>query len=188
MMENTCTRLGDTRIIYINGQIDDNMAFIFNTLLLRMEQESREEISVYINSPGGSITAGYSMIDTMNLIRPDVSTICVGAAYSMAALLLMSGTKGKRRILPHSTVLIHQSSMSMPDNLMKASDVEHMAREGLRTRQSIYQTIHECTGQPPEQIAVDCEKESVMNAQETLNYHIVDEIVSSHKKKVHSDG
>ena len=178
---NSVYRIEDKRIIYINGPITDEMSLPFNMMLLSMEAESPDEdISIYINSPGGSISAGLSMIDTMNLISPDVSTIAVGMAASMGAIILMSGEKGKRKILPHSKVMIHQPLQGFGSGMIKASDLENMTSNLLRTRDEVYALINECTGQSLERIASDCSKDFEMNAREALEYGIVDEIVSRH--------
>ncbi len=179
---NTIMRIKDTKIIYINGEITDDVACIFNTTLLSMEYEDpNEDVTVYINSPGGSVTAGLSMIDTMNLISCDVRTVCTGLAASMGAMLLMAGTKGKRRILPHSKVLIHQPLGNFGQGFRQATDVEIAARELTRTKEEIYQLIMECTGQSLDRISRDCERDYILNAQEALDYNIVDEIIKNHK-------
>lgn len=176
-------RLEDTRIIYINGPIDNNMAYHFNTTLLKLENEnSSEDITVYINSPGGSVTDGLAMIDTMNLISCDVSTVCVGMAASMGAMLLMSGTKGKRKILPHSEVLIHQPLRRFGDDYKQASDIEIVAKDIIRSKKRLYDIIHETTGQPYEKIERDCDRDYTLFADEALEYGIVDEIIRSHKR------
>ena len=181
---NDVFRLENERIIYINGPVTDAMSLEFNMMLLSMEAESpNEDISIYINSPGGSITAGLSMVDTMNLITPDVSTIAVGLAASMGAIILMSGEKGKRKILPHSKVLIHQPLQGFGSGMIKASDLENVTANLLRTRDEIYALIKECTGQPLERIASDCNKDFEMDAKEALEYGIVDEIVSRHSER-----
>ncbi len=174
--------LEGTRIIYINGAVTDNMAYYFNTMLLKLEHENSEaDITVYINSPGGSVSAGLSMIDTMNLISCDVSTVCVGMAASMGAMLLMCGQKGKRKILPHSKVLIHQPLRNLGDSTLQASDIEIVAKETLRTRDVLYTIIHETTGQPYSKIEKDCDRDYTLSAQEALEYGLVDEILTSHK-------
>ena len=178
---NDVFRIENERIIYINGPVTDAMSLEFNMMLLSMEAESpNEDISIYINSPGGSITAGLSMVDTMNLITPDVSTIAVGLAASMGAIILMSGEKGKRKILPHSKVMIHQPLQGFGSGMIKASDLENMTSNLLRTRDEVFTLINECTGQSLERIASDCSKDFEMNAREALEYGIVDEIVSRH--------
>ena len=174
--------LEGTRIIYINGGVDDQMAYFFNTTLLRLEREdSNADIVVYINSPGGSVTAGLAMIDTMNLISCDVSTICVGMAASMGAMLLMSGQKGKRKILPHSKVLIHQPLRSFGEAFMQATEIEIASNEIIKTRETLYSLIHDATGQDLDKIAQDCERDYTLNAKEAVDYGIVDEIITSHK-------
>ena len=174
--------LEGTRIIYINGAIDDNVAYHFNTALLKLEHESgSEDIVVYINSPGGSVSAGLSMIDTMNLVSCDVSTVCVGMAASMGAMLLMSGEKGKRKILPHSQVLIHQPLQNLGDSFRQASDLEIAAKEAIRTKETLYSIIEQATGQPYSKIEKDCDRDYTLSAQEALEYGLVDEIIRSHK-------
>lgn len=177
------SRLEGTRIIYINGVVTDEMAYHFNTLLLQLEHESGiEDIVVYINSPGGSVTAGLSMVDTMNLVSCDVSTVCVGLAASMGAIILTSGMKGKRKILPHSKVLIHQPLQNLGDSYRQATDLEILAKEAIRTRQMLYTLLMETTGQPFSKIERDCDRDYTLSAQEALEYGLVDEIVRSHKQ------
>ena len=174
--------LEGTRIIYINVPIDDNVAYHFNTTLLKLEQEdATKDIVVYINSPGGSVIAGLSMIDTMNLVSCDVSTVCVGMAASMGAMILMSGEKGKRKILPHSQVLIHQPLQNLGDSFRQASDIEIVAKEASRTKETLYTIIRDVTGQPYEKIEKDCDRDYTLSAKEALEYGLVDEIVKSHK-------
>lgn len=181
--ESSFAILEGTRIIYINGAITDEMAFHFNTTILKLEQESPyEDITVYINSPGGSVYAGLSMIDTMNLVSCDVSTVCVGLAASMGAMLLMCGSKGKRKILKHSQVLIHQPLQNLGNSFRQASDIEIAAKEAGRTKATLYQLIQETTGQPYERVERDCDRDYTLSAVEAVEYGIVDEIVQSHKK------
>lgn len=175
--------LEGTRIIYVNGAIDDNVAFHFNTTLLRLEHNSSsEDIEIYINSPGGSVTAGLSMIDTMNLISCDVSTICVGVAASMGAMLLMSGTKGKRKILPHSSVLLHQPLQNLGNTYRQATDIELVAKEAKRTKEMLYTIIKDVTDQPYEKIEKDCDRDYTLSASEALEYGLVDEVIKTHKR------
>ena len=175
--------LEGTRIIYINGPIDDNVAYYFNTTLLKLEHEnSKADIKVYINSPGGSVTAGLSMIDTMHLISCDVSTVCVGMAASMGAMLLMSGQKGKRKILPHSLVLIHQPLQNLGNSFRQVADLEILAKEACRTKDTLYNMIVEATGQSYEKVSKDCDRDYTLTAQAALEYGIVDEILKSHVK------
>ncbi|MBQ5825825.1 MAG: ATP-dependent Clp protease proteolytic subunit [Clostridia bacterium] len=174
--------LEGTRTIYINGEITSNMAFHFNTTLLKLEQEdSGADVVVYINSPGGSVVAGLSMIDTMNLISCDVSTVCVGMAASMGAMILMSGEKGKRKILPHSKVMLHQPLSNLGDSYRQASDLAIAAKEVCRTKETLYTIISEATNQPYEKIERDCDRDYTLSAGEALEYGLVDEIVKSHK-------
>lgn len=121
------------------------------------------------------------MIDTMNLISCDVSTICVGMAASMGAMLLMSGEKGKRKILPHSKVLIHQPLQNLGDSFRQAADLEIVAKEAIRTKETLYTLIKEATGQPYSKIEKDCDRDYTLSAQEALEYGIVDEIIRTHK-------
>ena len=175
--------LEGTRIIYINGEVTGNMAFHFNTMLLKLESESPdEEIVVYINSPGGDVIAGLSMIDTMNLVSCDVSTVCVGQAASMGAMLLCSGTKGKRKILPHSRVLIHQPSQNLGNTYRQSTDLEIAAKEAVRIRTILYEILSETTGQSYDKIEKDCDRDYTLYADEAVEYGVVDEIISSHKR------
>lgn len=173
-------RLDKARILYLNGEINSNIAYHFNTALLEYEHENSRDITVYINSPGGSVIDGLSMIDTMNLISCDVSTVCVGMAASMGAMILMSGQKGKRKILPHSEVLIHQT-LSTLSGTLQTTDLKNLADHAVRIRNTLYEIIRECTGQELSKIQSDCERDYVLNAQEALAYGIVDEIIVSHK-------
>lgn len=176
-------RIQGTRVLYINDAITSDMAFHFNTTLLQLEHEnSKEDITVYINSPGGSVIDGLSMIDTMNLVSCDVSTICVGQAASMGAMILMSGQKGKRKMLSHSEVLIHQT-MAVLQGRLQTSDLKILADDAVRTRETLYKIICDTTGQPFEKVERDCERDYTMTAEEALKYGIVDEIVTSHKEK-----
>ena len=182
MKQSGVFQLEGTRIIYLNGSVTDEMAFWFNTLLLQLEaKDANEDIVVYINSPGGSVSAGLSMIDTMNLISCDVSTVCVGMAASMGAMLLLSGEKGKRKILPHSRVLIHQPLLMGGPERQQASDVKITAENILRLRDTLYEIMAEATGQSIERIEKDCDRDYTLFAEEALEYGLVDEIVKSHK-------
>lgn len=177
-MMNSVFRIDRERIIYINGEVTDEMSVAFNIMLLSMEAESpKEDICVYINSPGGSVQAGLAMVDTMNLISSDVSTVAVGMAASMGAIILMNGAKGKRRILPHSKVLIHQPLGGI-SGMIKANDLENTANNIIRTRDELYEIIRDCSGQDIKKIAEDCNKDFVLNAKEALDYGIVDEIIN----------
>ncbi len=175
--------LSSTRTIYLNGEVNDSMAYWFNVTLLMLEgKDEKADITVYINSPGGSVSDGLAMIDTMNLISCDVSTVCVGMAASMGAMILLSGTKGKRKILPHSKVLIHQPLGGMGQGVHQATDIKITADSILKTRDTLYSMISDATGQPFEKIALDCERDYTLDAQEALAYGLVDDIVESHKR------
>lgn len=166
------------RIIYVNDQITDKAAALFNLAILRMEQnDSKADIKVYINSPGGSVSAGLSMIDTMNMVSCDIRTVCVGRAASMGAMILMNGTKGKRQILPHAYVLIHQP---LGGTEGQARDIEIYAAEIKRQKEVLFSMICETTGQEMEKVARDCDRNYTMSAEDALKYGIVDKILSSH--------
>ncbi|PID30275.1 MAG: ATP-dependent Clp endopeptidase, proteolytic subunit ClpP [Candidatus Cloacimonadota bacterium] len=162
------------RIIFINGEIEDNMASLVVAQLLYLEAEDPEkDISLYINSPGGVVTAGMAIFDTMNYIKPDVSTICIGQAASMGALLLTAGAKGKRIALPNSRVMIHQPLGGAQG---QASDIKIAAEEILKTRDILNKIISETTGQTIDKVEVDTDRNYFMNAKEALDYGIVDKI------------
>lgn len=170
--------LREERVIYVNGPITDNLAALFNISILEMEQEDpASDIKVYINSPGGSVTAGMSMVDTINMVSCDVSTICVGMAASMAAVLLMAGEKGKRLILPHSYVLIHQP---LGGTSGQAKDIEIYASEIRRQKEVLYTFISDSTSQDISRVEADCDRNYTMSAKEALDYGIVDRILTRH--------
>jgi len=175
------SRLLKDNIIFIGTPIDDNVANLVTAQLLFLEAEDPEkDISLYINSPGGSITAGLAIYDTMQFIRPDVTTICVGQAASMGALLLTAGTKGKRFALPNSRILIHQPSIS--GGLSgQASDIDIHAREILRMRDICNQILARHTGQPLEKIEHDVDRDYIMTAEESKQYGIVDQVIVRHE-------
>ncbi len=174
--------LNEQRIIYINDAITSKLAVGFNLSILQMEKEDSEsDITVYINSPGGDVTAGLSIIDTMSTISCDVRTICVGMAASMGALILMCGTKGKREILPHSYVLIHQILAGLGNGLMQASDIEIFSATLTKRKQALSKLIAEHTGQSLEKVIQDCERDYTLSSHEALAYGIVDKIIEKHK-------
>jgi len=175
------SRLLKDNIIFIGTPIDDGVANLVTAQLLFLEAEDPEkDISLYINSPGGSITAGMAIYDTMQFIRPDVTTICIGQAASMAAVLLASGAPGKRFVLPNSRVLIHQPSIS--GGLSgQASDIEIHAREILRMRESLNQILAGHTKQDVKRIEKDVERDFIMDAIQAKEYGIVDDIIYKHK-------
>ena len=174
------SRLLKDNIIFIGTPIDDNVANVVTAQLLFLEaSDSERDISLYINSPGGSITAGMAIYDTMQFIRPDVTTICIGQAASMAALLLSAGSKGKRFALPNSRILIHQPSLGGLSG--QATDIDIQAREILRMREITNQLLARHTDQPLDKIERDVERDFIMNATQAKDYGIIDEIIFKHR-------
>jgi len=174
------SRLLKDNIIFIGTGIDDNVANLVTAQLLFLEAEDPErDVSLYINSPGGVVTAGMAIYDTIQFIRPDVATICIGQAASVAALLLASGTPGKRFALPNSRLLIHQPTMGGLSG--QATDIDIHAREILRIRASLNEIMAKHTGQPIEKIERDVERDFWMSAQQAREYGIIDEIIYKHK-------
>lgn len=173
------SRLLRDNIIFIGTPIDDNVANLVTAQLLFLEAEDPDkDVSLYINSPGGSITAGMAIYDTMQFIRPDVATICIGQAASMAAILLAAGTPGKRYALPNARVLIHQPSGGASG---QATDIDIQAREILRIRASMNEIMAKHTNQPIEKIERDMERDFWMSAQQAHEYGVIDEIIYKHK-------
>ena len=169
------SRLLRERVVFLTGQVEDHMANLIVAQLLFLEAENPEkDISLYINSPGGSVSAGMAMYDTMNFIQPDVSTICLGGAYSMGSFLLAAGAKGKRYALANSRVMIHQPSGGAQG---QASDIEINAREILKIRARLNKILAERTGQPIEKIALDMERDYWLDAHEAKAYGLVDEVL-----------
>lgn len=173
------SRLLKERIVFIGGPIDDNMANLVIAQLLFLQSEDPEkDIYVYINSPGGVVYSGLAIYDTMQHIKPNVSTICIGIAASMAALLLSAGTKGKRFALPHSRVMIHQPHGGAEG---QAVDIEIRAREILKLREIGNQILVKHTGQPLERIERDVDRDFWMSAEEAKSYGIIDDIFRNQK-------
>jgi len=173
------SRLLNERIIFLGGPIDDNVANVVIAQLLFLDHEdSKKDISLYINSPGGSVTAGLAIIDTMNFVKSDVSTICVGIAASMGALILASGKKGKRFSLPNSEVMIHQV---MGGTEGQASDIAINAKHILRTKDILNKILAECTNKKIDQVEKDSDRDYWMTADEAKKYNIVDEIIIKQK-------
>jgi ATP-dependent Clp protease protease subunit len=169
------SRLLKDNIVFIGTPIDDNLANLVIAQLLFLEAENPEkDISLYINSPGGSITSGMAIYDTMQFIRPDVSTICIGQAASMAAVLLAAGAHGKRFTLPNSRVIIHQPMGGFSG---QASDIDIQAREILRMRSRLNDILVKHSGQPLEKIEKDTDRDSIMTAEESLDYGLVDHVI-----------
>src|SRR5579864_8381309 len=174
------SRLLRDNIIFIGTPIDDNVANVVTAQLLFLEAEdATKDVYLYINSPGGSITAGMAIYDTMQFIRPDVSTICIGQAASMAALLLCAGAAGKRFSLPNTRVLIHQPFLGGLSG--QATDIDIQAKEILRMREITNQLLAKHTGKSLEKVSKDVERDYIMNAEQAKEYGIVDEIISKHK-------
>ena len=170
------SRLLKERVIFIVGGIEDHMANLVVAQLLFLESENPDkDIHLYINSPGGVITAGMSIYDTMKFIKPDVSTMCIGQAASMGAFLLSAGAKGKRFALPNARVMIHQPSGGAQG---QASDIEIQAREILYLREKLNKLMSEHTGQPLEKIERDVERDYFMNAEQAKDYGLIDQILS----------
>ncbi|HIT04768.1 MAG TPA: ATP-dependent Clp endopeptidase proteolytic subunit ClpP [Candidatus Caccocola faecipullorum] len=169
------SRLLKDRIIFLGTAIDDTVANLVVAQLLFLESEDPDkDISIYINSPGGSVTAGLAIYDTMQYIKPDVSTICIGMAASMGAVLLTAGARGKRIALPNSRIMIHQPMGGMQG---QASDIEIHAKEILKTRAKLNEILAKHTGQPLERIEADTDRDFYMSAEEAQQYGIVDKII-----------
>ena len=174
------SRLLKDRIIFLTDEITDQVANSVIAQLLFPEMDNPDaDISLYINSPGGSVTAGMAIYDTMNYIKCDVRTVCVGMAASMGAFLLMAGAKGKRLALPNSEVMIHQPLGGASG---QATDVEIRAKWLMRTKDKMIRMMSEMTEQPEEKVRQDCERDYFMTAEEALDYHIIDQIYYPRKK------
>ena len=170
------SRLLKERVIFLVGEVNDQTANLVVAQLLFLESENPEkDISFYINSPGGSVTAGMAIYDTMNFIKPDVSTLCCGFAASMGAFLLAAGAKGKRFSLPNSKVMIHQV---LGGARGQATDIEIHARDILRTKDQMNRILAERTGQPLEKIQRDTERDYFLTADEAKDYGLIDEVIS----------
>jgi len=170
------SRLLKERVIFLVGQVEDHMANLVVAQLLFLESENPDkDIHLYINSPGGSVTAGMSIYDTMQFIKPDVSTMCIGQAASMGALLLAGGATGKRYCLPHSRVMIHQPLGGFQG---QASDIEIHAREILSIRSKLNQVLAHHTGQPLEIIERDTDRDNFMNGDEAVAYGLIDQVMN----------
>jgi len=169
------SRLLKERVIFIVGQVEDHMANLVVAQLLFLESENPDkDIALYINSPGGSVSAGLSIYDTMQFIKPDVSTMCVGQAASMGAILLAGGTKGKRYALPHSRMMIHQPLAGFQG---QASDIDIHAREVLETRDRLNRILSKHTGQTVEKIGRDTERDNFMGGDAAVSYGLIDRVM-----------
>jgi ATP-dependent Clp protease, protease subunit len=170
------SRLLKERVVFLVGEVNDHMANLVIAQLLFLESENPEkEISLYINSPGGSVSAGMAIYDTMNFIKPDVSTLCMGMAASMGAFLLSSGAKGKRFVLPNSKVMIHQP---LGGARGQATEIEIAAREIIKTREQLNKILAENTGQPLDRIENDTERDYYLSATEAKDYGLVDQVIA----------
>jgi ATP-dependent Clp protease protease subunit len=175
------SRLLKERVIFIVGPVEDYMANLVVAQLLFLESENPEkDIALYINSPGGSVSAGLAIYDTMQFIRPDISTICVGQAASMGAVLLAGGAKGKRFCLPHSRMMIHQPLGGFQG---QASDIAIHAKEILLVRDKLNTILAKHTGQPIDKVALDTERDNFMSGEEAVAYGLVDEVLASRLDK-----
>ena len=177
------SRLLKENIIFLGTPIDDQVANVIIAQFLFLAAEDPErDISIYINSPGGSITAGLAILDTMNLVQPDIVTYCVGQAASMAAVLLACGTKGKRYSLPNSRILIHQPSMQGLAG--QATEIDIFAKEILKMRDSLNKILADATGQSIEKIARDVERDYIIRADEAIEYGMIDRVITNSKDVV----
>lgn len=172
------SRLLNDRIIFLGEEVNDTTAALVVAQLLYLEaQDPDKDIQFYINSPGGSVTAGMAIYDTMQYIKCDVSTVCIGLAASMGAFLLSSGAKGKRIALPNAEIMIHQPSGGTKG---QASDIKIQAEWMLKTREKLNRILAENTGKPIEQIAIDTERDNFMSAEEAVAYGLVDKVIYKH--------
>ena len=179
------SRLLRDNIIFLGTPIDDNVANLIIAQMLFLEAEDPEkDISLYINSPGGVTTSGLAILDTMNLVEPDIVTYCVGQAASMAAVLLASGAKGKRYSLPYSRVLIHQPHASGLGG--QAADIDIQARDILRTREILNRILADATGQALEKVARDVDRDYIMDARQAVEYGIIDRVITRRELPGHS--
>ena len=175
------SRLLRERVIFFVGPVTDHSANLVVAQLLFLESENPDkDISLYINSPGGSVYAGMAIYDTMQFVKPDVSTLCTGIAASMGAFLLAAGAKGKRYTLPNSRIMIHQPSGGAQG---QASDIQIQAQEILRLRERLNEILAKNTGQPIERIAIDTERDNFMSAEDALSYGLVDKVLVSRSEQ-----
>jgi len=170
------SRLLKERIVFVSGPVEDNVASLVIAQLIFLEADDPDkDINLYINSPGGLISSGLAIFDTMRYVKPDIATIAIGTAASMAALLLSAGTKGKRSALPNSKIIIHQPVGGIQG---QASDIDIHAREILKTRDKLNQILAETTGQSLERIAKDTDRDYIMSAEEALEYGLIDKVIA----------
>jgi len=172
------SRLLKENIIFLGTPIDDNVAnLVIAQMLFLAAEDPQRDISLYINSPGGSISSGLAILDTMRFVEPDIVTICVGQAASMGAVLLAAGTKGKRYSLPHSRILIHQPSMSGLAG--QATDIDIYAKEILRMREMLNEILADCSGQSTERVGRDVDRDYIMDPEQAVEYGLIDRVITS---------
>jgi ATP-dependent Clp protease protease subunit len=176
------SRLLKDRIVFLGGQVTDDVANLITAQLLFLESEDPEkEVNMYINSPGGSVTAGLAIYDTMQFVKPPVSTLCVGQAASMGSFLLAAGAKGRRYALPHSRILIHQLSGGFEG---QAADIEIQAREALRLKEILNDVLARHTGKTMKQIEKDTDRDNFMSAAQAVEYGLIDEVITARSAKL----
>ena len=179
------SRLLKERVIFIVGPVEDHMANLVVAQILFLESENPDkDISIYINSPGGSVTAGMSIYDTMQFTKPDISTLCIGQAASMGAVLLTGGSEGKRYALPHSRVMIHQPLGGFQG---QASDIDIHAREILKIREQLNRVLARHSGQSIETIAKDTERDNFMDSEDARQYGLIDKVLTTRNAQAESD-
>ena len=172
------SRLLKENIIFLGTPLEDTVAnLVIAQMLFLAAEDPQKDINLYINSPGGSITSGLAILDTMRFVEPDIVTICVGQAASMAAVLLAAGGKGKRYSLPHSRILIHQPSMSGLAG--QAADIDIYAKEILRMRENLNHILADATGQTAEKVARDVDRDYIMDPQQAVDYGMIDRVITS---------
>jgi ATP-dependent Clp protease protease subunit len=176
------SRLLKDRIVFLGGQVTDDVANLITAQLLFLESEDPDkEVNMYINSPGGSVTAGLAIYDTMQFVKPPVSTLCVGQAASMGSFLLAAGAKGRRYALPHSRILIHQLSGGFEG---QAADIEIQAREALRQKEILNDVLARHTGKSIKQIEKDTDRDNFMSAAQAVEYGLIDEVITARSAKL----
>ncbi|HXN85232.1 MAG TPA: ATP-dependent Clp endopeptidase proteolytic subunit ClpP [Candidatus Binataceae bacterium] len=176
------SRLLKDRIVFLGGTVTDDLANVITAQLLFLESEDPErEVNMYINSPGGSVTAGLAIYDTMQFVKPPVSTLCVGQAASMGSFLLSAGAKGRRYALPHARILIHQLSGGFEG---QAADIEIQAREALRQKEILNEILARHTGKSVKQIEKDTDRDNFMSAAQAVEYGLIDEVITGRSAKL----
>jgi ATP-dependent Clp protease protease subunit len=176
------SRLLKDRIVFLGGTVTDDLANVITAQLLFLESEDPErEVNMYINSPGGSVTAGLAIYDTMQFVKPPVSTLCVGQAASMGSFLLSAGAKGRRYALPHARILIHQLSGGFEG---QATDIEIQAREALRQKEILNELLARHTGKSVKQIEKDTDRDNFMSAAQAVEYGLIDEVITGRSAKL----